>query len=326
MRAVERLLDRGLEAVREVEHEVGPLDAGHVLRRQLDVVRLGARRRQVRDRDAVAADPLAPRRRADRSRRRRASRPSSPEAPQPAASDASTTPAAIARMILIYARDDNGSHHALSRTVIIERVTSWTDEAHSRLQGSGQRMGAARAAVIEYLDEQQCCRGAQEIHEALAARGSTVGPRERLPRGRRPRRAGPAPARRLRRRHRPLRAACAPATTTTITSSARAAARSRRSTTPRSSARSRRSSSRPATTSSRTTSCCAAPAPTASREGLSPDGGSTGHVHRRHGLEGRVPVSDTSNRTVTDHPQAPEPPVHAVVRGPFGPCPGVRHV
>ena len=54
-------------------------------------------------------------------------------------------------------------------------MTSWTDEAHSRLQGSGQRMGAARAAVIEYLDEQQCCRGAQEIHEALAARGSTVG-------------------------------------------------------------------------------------------------------------------------------------------------------
>ena len=54
-------------------------------------------------------------------------------------------------------------------------MTSWTDEAHSRLQGSGQRIGAARAAVIEYLDEQQCCRGAQEIHEALAARGSTVG-------------------------------------------------------------------------------------------------------------------------------------------------------
>jgi Fur family ferric uptake transcriptional regulator len=54
-------------------------------------------------------------------------------------------------------------------------MTSWGDEAHSRLQGSGQRMGAARAAVIEYLDEQECCRGAQEIHEALAAKGSTVG-------------------------------------------------------------------------------------------------------------------------------------------------------
>ena len=54
-------------------------------------------------------------------------------------------------------------------------MTSWTDEAHSRLQGAGQRIGAARLAVIEYLDEQQCCRGAQEIHEALAARGSTVG-------------------------------------------------------------------------------------------------------------------------------------------------------
>ena len=54
-------------------------------------------------------------------------------------------------------------------------MSSWTHEAHSRLQSSGQRMGAARAAVIEYLDEQDCCRGAQEIHEALAARGSTVG-------------------------------------------------------------------------------------------------------------------------------------------------------
>src|SRR3954447_12762737 len=54
-------------------------------------------------------------------------------------------------------------------------MTSWTDEAHSRLQGAGQRMGSARTAVIEYLDEQQCCCGAQEMHEALAARGSTVG-------------------------------------------------------------------------------------------------------------------------------------------------------
>jgi Fur family ferric uptake transcriptional regulator len=61
---------------------------------------------------------------------------------------------------------ENGYHHVMS---------SWTDEAHSRLQGGGQRMGAARAAVIDYLAEQDCCRGAQEIHEALAARGSTVG-------------------------------------------------------------------------------------------------------------------------------------------------------
>ena len=54
-------------------------------------------------------------------------------------------------------------------------MTSWTNEARSRLQGSGQRVGAARAAVISYLDEQDCCRGAQEIHEALATRGSAVG-------------------------------------------------------------------------------------------------------------------------------------------------------
>jgi Fur family transcriptional regulator, ferric uptake regulator len=54
-------------------------------------------------------------------------------------------------------------------------MSSWTSEVRTRLQSDGQRMGAARAAVIEYLDEQDCCRGAQEIHEALAARGSTVG-------------------------------------------------------------------------------------------------------------------------------------------------------
>ena len=54
-------------------------------------------------------------------------------------------------------------------------MSTWTNEVRTRLQSAGQRTGAARAAVIEYLDEQDCCRGAQEIHEALAARGSTVG-------------------------------------------------------------------------------------------------------------------------------------------------------
>ena len=44
-----------------------------------------------------------------------------------------------------------------------------------RLAAAGQRIGAARAEVIDYLDRQECCRGAQEIHEALSAHGSTIG-------------------------------------------------------------------------------------------------------------------------------------------------------
>lgn len=54
-------------------------------------------------------------------------------------------------------------------------MTSWPAEARERLLRAGQRVGAARAEVIAYLDEQACCTGAQDIHEALAARGSGIG-------------------------------------------------------------------------------------------------------------------------------------------------------
>ena len=270
VRAAERLLDRGLEAVREVEHEVGLLEARDVLRRQLEVVRLGARRREVRDRRRGRRRSARPRRRADRSRRRRASRPSSAER---AAARGERREHEAGRNAQndshLRAQDDNDSHHALSRTVIIEGVTSWTDEAHSRLQGSGQRMGAARAAVIEYLDEQQCCRGAQEIHEALAARGSTVGLASVYRARRRPGRAGPAPARRLRRRHRPLRAG---ARRPRAPPPPRLRELRQGRDVPRRPARARDRGDRAAdraTTSSRTTSSCAAPAPTAAHRRLS---------------------------------------------------------
>jgi Fur family ferric uptake transcriptional regulator len=36
-------------------------------------------------------------------------------------------------------------------------------------------MGAARTAVLEYLDEQTCCVGANEIHAGLRDRGRNVG-------------------------------------------------------------------------------------------------------------------------------------------------------
>ena len=56
--AVHRFLERRLEPLAEIEHHVRGANALHVARRELDVVRLGAGRRQVRHLDARAADPL----------------------------------------------------------------------------------------------------------------------------------------------------------------------------------------------------------------------------------------------------------------------------
>jgi len=44
---------------------------------------------------------------------------------------------------------------------------SWSSQANRRLRDAGGRSGAARRAVIELLEEQQCCVGAQEIHDRL---------------------------------------------------------------------------------------------------------------------------------------------------------------
>ena len=104
---------------RDVEDEVGLLHARDVARRQLDVVRLGAGRRQVRDRDAVAADPLRGEGERIEGRddveapvvacRRAAAR--RPERARSAANDENDSHLGA---------DDNDSHRTLSRTVIIE--------------------------------------------------------------------------------------------------------------------------------------------------------------------------------------------------------------
>jgi Fur family transcriptional regulator, ferric uptake regulator len=51
----------------------------------------------------------------------------------------------------------------------------WIDAARTHLRRAGYRPGAAGTIVLEYLASQPCCRGAQEIHEALQARGSRIG-------------------------------------------------------------------------------------------------------------------------------------------------------
>jgi Fur family ferric uptake transcriptional regulator len=52
---------------------------------------------------------------------------------------------------------------------------SWVEEAQEGLRRAGYRPGAAGKAVLDYLAAQDCCRGAQEIHEALTARGDRIG-------------------------------------------------------------------------------------------------------------------------------------------------------
>jgi Fur family ferric uptake transcriptional regulator len=51
----------------------------------------------------------------------------------------------------------------------------WIEDARAHLRRAGYRPGAAGTIVLEYLASQPCCRGAQEIHEALRARGSRIG-------------------------------------------------------------------------------------------------------------------------------------------------------
>jgi Fur family transcriptional regulator, ferric uptake regulator len=59
--------------------------------------------------------------------------------------------------------------------LVIVCVMTWTEQARGELRDAGYRPGAAGARVLDYLEEQRCCRGAQEIFEALSARGRKIG-------------------------------------------------------------------------------------------------------------------------------------------------------
>jgi Fur family ferric uptake transcriptional regulator len=53
----------------------------------------------------------------------------------------------------------------------------WLDRAEATLAAAGHRRGGARRALLELLDGQQCALTAQEIEDALRARGSGRGRR-----------------------------------------------------------------------------------------------------------------------------------------------------
>lgn len=55
------------------------------------------------------------------------------------------------------------------------KPTPWSEQALRELEGSGQRPGSARRAVVDLLAAEDCCMTAQEITEELRARGSSVG-------------------------------------------------------------------------------------------------------------------------------------------------------
>jgi len=55
------------------------------------------------------------------------------------------------------------------------RPTAWSERALAELRSSGYRRGAARVTVIDFLERQECCLGAQEIHDELRAHGTPVG-------------------------------------------------------------------------------------------------------------------------------------------------------
>ena len=54
-------------------------------------------------------------------------------------------------------------------------MSSWSLRALDGLRTAGLRRGGARRAVVEFLDGQDCCRSAQEIHDGIAADGGAVG-------------------------------------------------------------------------------------------------------------------------------------------------------
>ena len=53
--------------------------------------------------------------------------------------------------------------------------TAWTRDALNALALAGYRRGGARRAVVELLGRQNCCLGAQEIHEHLRKARRPVG-------------------------------------------------------------------------------------------------------------------------------------------------------
>jgi Fur family ferric uptake transcriptional regulator len=56
-----------------------------------------------------------------------------------------------------------------------EDAKTWSERALAELRAAGYRRGLARLRVINFLDAQDCCLGAQEIHRELRSLGEPIG-------------------------------------------------------------------------------------------------------------------------------------------------------
>jgi Fur family ferric uptake transcriptional regulator len=54
-------------------------------------------------------------------------------------------------------------------------LMGWSEHALASLQEAGLRRGGARRTVVEFLERQDCCRSAQEIHDGIVSGGGAVG-------------------------------------------------------------------------------------------------------------------------------------------------------
>ena len=54
-------------------------------------------------------------------------------------------------------------------------MEAWTEHARKELARAGHRSGGARGEVLELLGRQSCCLSAQDIHDRLRERGTSVG-------------------------------------------------------------------------------------------------------------------------------------------------------
>ena len=54
-------------------------------------------------------------------------------------------------------------------------MSAWSIEVQLRLRAAGHRNGAARSALVELLDTQDCCASAAALHETLQSRGRNIG-------------------------------------------------------------------------------------------------------------------------------------------------------
>jgi Fe2+ or Zn2+ uptake regulation protein len=73
-------------------------------------------------------------------------------------------PSTSVRTAIILAMPDVAAH-----------VESWSEHALAGLREAGFRSGDARRAIVKYLDGQDCCLSAQDVHERMREAGSRVG-------------------------------------------------------------------------------------------------------------------------------------------------------